>query len=262
MTFFSVPWFIASTFSRRGVSTKGTSTIYPINHFGPPLHDELVGGFPVARLVALGWGGPTAKPDASPSLSPSPPPSGWSTGFFGHAADARRDAVRASGFVPLRPSTRSRVRCCPPGGSWRSTPCRSCGSCPTASSPMRTTPWRRAGSGASGALRAILLTAFALTSASSVPSGILQRQRIARQQRRPPPAGHVRVADLEADRMQDIAVLPVGSARRQRFGSYSMVLTFAGMSRLSRLKSIPRPYMRLWPPPRHHDVKVLRPPVE
>src|SRR3954453_13635125 len=50
--------------------------------------------------------------------------------------------------------------------------------------------------------------------------------------------------------------------REDRFGSYSMVDTFAGMSCLSRLKSITR-YIRLWPPPRHHDVRLprlLRPP--
>ena len=51
--------------------------------------------------------------------------------------------------------------------------------------------------------------------------------------------------------------------RAERFGSYSIVATFAGMSRLSRLKSMMR-YIRLWPPPRHHDVsspRLLRPPV-
>src|SRR6266576_3560639 len=51
--------------------------------------------------------------------------------------------------------------------------------------------------------------------------------------------------------------------RADRFGSYSIVATFAGMSRLSRLKSMMR-YIRLWPPPRHHDVRwpwLLRPPV-
>src|SRR3954468_15477384 len=51
--------------------------------------------------------------------------------------------------------------------------------------------------------------------------------------------------------------------RDERFGSYSIVVTFAGMSRLSRLKSMMR-YIRLWPPPRHHDVRLprlLRPPV-
>src|SRR6476659_5823905 len=51
--------------------------------------------------------------------------------------------------------------------------------------------------------------------------------------------------------------------RADRFGSYSMVETFAGMSRLSRLKSIIR-YIRLWPPPRHQDVSwptLFRPPV-
>ncbi len=51
--------------------------------------------------------------------------------------------------------------------------------------------------------------------------------------------------------------------RAERFGSYSIVDTFAGMSRLSRLKSMMR-YIRLWPPPRHHDVsspRLLRPPV-
>src|ERR687888_33061 len=50
--------------------------------------------------------------------------------------------------------------------------------------------------------------------------------------------------------------------RAERFGSYSIVDTFAGMSRLSRLKSITR-YIRLWPPPRHHEVsspRLLRPP--
>src|SRR5215470_11689301 len=51
--------------------------------------------------------------------------------------------------------------------------------------------------------------------------------------------------------------------RAERFGSYSIVDTFAGMSHLSRLKSMTR-YIRLWPPPRHHDVSwptLLRPPV-
>ena len=51
--------------------------------------------------------------------------------------------------------------------------------------------------------------------------------------------------------------------RAERFGSYSIVETFAGMSRLSRLKSMMR-YIRLWPPPRHQDVScpwLLRPPV-
>src|SRR5215471_7210399 len=56
----------------------------------------------------------------------------------------------------------------------------------------------------------------------------------------------------------------VSSAMRaDRFGSYSIVVTFAGMSRLSRLKSMTR-YIRLWPPPRHHDVsspRLFRPPV-
>ena len=50
--------------------------------------------------------------------------------------------------------------------------------------------------------------------------------------------------------------------RADRFGSYSIVDTFAGMSRLSRLKSMMR-YIRLWPPPRHQDVSsplLLRPP--
>src|SRR4051812_32539316 len=50
--------------------------------------------------------------------------------------------------------------------------------------------------------------------------------------------------------------------RAERFGSYSIVDTFAGMSCLSRLKSMMR-YIRLWPPPRHHDVNspwLLRPP--
>ena len=51
--------------------------------------------------------------------------------------------------------------------------------------------------------------------------------------------------------------------RAERFGSYSIVDTFAGMSNLFRLKSMMR-YIRLWPPPRHHDVRcpaLLRPPV-
>src|SRR5262245_5285195 len=50
--------------------------------------------------------------------------------------------------------------------------------------------------------------------------------------------------------------------RAERFGSYSIVDTVAGMSRLSRLKSMMR-YIRLWPPPRHDDVscpRLLRPP--
>src|SRR2546423_15521312 len=51
--------------------------------------------------------------------------------------------------------------------------------------------------------------------------------------------------------------------RAERLGSYSIVDTFAGISCLSRLKSMMR-YIRLWPPPRHHDVRwplLLRPPV-
>src|SRR5467141_2537027 len=51
--------------------------------------------------------------------------------------------------------------------------------------------------------------------------------------------------------------------RAERLGSYSIVDTFAGISRLSRLKSMMR-YIRLWPPPRHQDVNcptLLRPPV-
>src|SRR5436190_15431871 len=51
--------------------------------------------------------------------------------------------------------------------------------------------------------------------------------------------------------------------RADRFGSYSIVDTLAAMSRLSRLKSMIR-YIRLWPPPRHQDVRwptLLRPPV-
>ena len=50
--------------------------------------------------------------------------------------------------------------------------------------------------------------------------------------------------------------------RAERFGSYSIVETVAGMSFLSRLKSMMR-YRRLCPPPRHHDVsspRLLRPP--
>ncbi len=50
--------------------------------------------------------------------------------------------------------------------------------------------------------------------------------------------------------------------RDDRFGSYSTVTTFPGMSRLSRLKSMTR-YIRLWPPPRHQTVsspRLLRPP--
>src|SRR6266576_1228388 len=50
--------------------------------------------------------------------------------------------------------------------------------------------------------------------------------------------------------------------RAERFGSYSTVATFAGMSFLSRLKSITR-YSRLCPPPRHQEVRwplLSRPP--
>src|SRR4029079_226754 len=50
--------------------------------------------------------------------------------------------------------------------------------------------------------------------------------------------------------------------RAERFGSYSIVETVAGMSRLSRLKSMMR-YIRLWPPPPHQDVsspRLFRPP--
>src|SRR5689334_19205994 len=48
-----------------------------------------------------------------------------------------------------------------------------------------------------------------------------------------------------------------------RFGSYSTAATFAGMPRLSRLKSMSR-YFCLWPPPMKRDVMrplLLRPPV-
>ena len=51
--------------------------------------------------------------------------------------------------------------------------------------------------------------------------------------------------------------------RAERFGSYSTVVTLAGMSNLFRLKSMMR-YIRLCPPPRHQDVRcpaLLRPPV-
>src|SRR3954470_23570763 len=51
--------------------------------------------------------------------------------------------------------------------------------------------------------------------------------------------------------------------RDDRFGSYSIVDTLAGTSYLFRLKSMIR-YIRLWPPPRHQDVRcpaLLRPPV-
>ena len=51
--------------------------------------------------------------------------------------------------------------------------------------------------------------------------------------------------------------------RAERFGSYSMAATLAGMPSLSRLKSMRR-YIRLWPPPRKRAVIrpcVLRPPV-
>src|SRR5688572_29450725 len=50
--------------------------------------------------------------------------------------------------------------------------------------------------------------------------------------------------------------------RADRFGWYSTVDTLPGMSFLSRLKSMIR-YSRLWPPPRHQDVRcpwLLRPP--
>src|SRR6476661_10203386 len=50
--------------------------------------------------------------------------------------------------------------------------------------------------------------------------------------------------------------------RAERFGSYSIVDTFAGMSCLFRLKSMMR-YIRLCPPPRHQEVSspwLLRPP--
>src|ERR1700687_5917748 len=40
--------------------------------------------------------------------------------------------------------------------------------------------------------------------------------------------------------------------RAERFGSYSIVETFAGISCLSRLKSMIR-YIRLCPPPRHQE---------
>ncbi len=51
--------------------------------------------------------------------------------------------------------------------------------------------------------------------------------------------------------------------RDERFGSYSIDATFAGISCLSRLKSISRNRF-LWPPPRHQDVRwprLSRPPV-
>src|SRR5262245_18056993 len=50
--------------------------------------------------------------------------------------------------------------------------------------------------------------------------------------------------------------------RADRFGSYSIVDTFAGMSFLSRSKSMIRE-SRLWPPRRHQDFncpRLLRPP--
>ena len=50
--------------------------------------------------------------------------------------------------------------------------------------------------------------------------------------------------------------------RAERFGSYSIVATLAGMSFLSRLKSMIR-YSRLWPPPRHQELSspvLFRPP--
>src|SRR5919109_1583321 len=51
--------------------------------------------------------------------------------------------------------------------------------------------------------------------------------------------------------------------RAERFGSYSMETTFAGMPALSRLKSIARSFF-LCPPPRHQLVTspaLRRPPV-
>src|SRR5436190_7497660 len=48
-----------------------------------------------------------------------------------------------------------------------------------------------------------------------------------------------------------------------RFGSYSIAATFAGIPRLSRLKSMSR-YFCLWPPPMKREVTrplLLRPPV-
>src|SRR5260370_23458565 len=51
--------------------------------------------------------------------------------------------------------------------------------------------------------------------------------------------------------------------RAERFGSYSMAATFAGIPVLSRRKSIDR-YLRACPPPRCHEVTSpwsLRPPV-
>src|SRR3569832_621553 len=51
--------------------------------------------------------------------------------------------------------------------------------------------------------------------------------------------------------------------RAERFGSYSIETTVAGIPDLSRLKSMARS-LRLWPPPRHHEVmspELRRPPV-
>src|SRR5437870_401044 len=50
--------------------------------------------------------------------------------------------------------------------------------------------------------------------------------------------------------------------RAERFGSYSIAVTFAGTPALSRLKSMIR-YRRLWPPPRWRSVmrpRLFRPP--
>ena len=80
-------------------------------------------------------------------------------------------------------------------------------------------------------------------------------------------AGHDRVAHLQPGRLQDVALLAVGVGHAARCapsgsGRTRSSTTFAGMSFLSRLKSMMR-YRRLWPPPRHHDVsspRLLRPP--
>ena len=56
----------------------------------------------------------------------------------------------------------------------------------------------------------------------------------------------------------------MSASRAERFGSYSIAVTFPGIPNLLRRKSTFR-YMRLWPPPRYRVVTwpwLLRPPCE
>ena len=86
---------------------------------------------------------------------------------------------------------------------------------------------------------------------------VLQRQRVARQDvdvlprrrscRRPSGRPAAGCSASRRPRRSAARCAPSGSGRTRSS------TTFAGMSRLSRLKSMMR-YIRLWPPPRHHEV--------